>query len=91
MILYSDMSLQLRQRLQSFMEQHVYPAETVYAEQLNQAQNWNFYLVFSYFRFTAILQGVLKRAVEGNASSKKAFTYDALAPVLANNAVKLID
>ena len=39
MIPFSDMSLQLQQRLQSFMEQHVYPAETVYAEQLSQAQN----------------------------------------------------
>jgi aminoglycoside phosphotransferase (APT) family kinase protein len=73
------------------------PSEAHYVAQycerrgLDGIENWNFYLVFSYFRFAAILQGVLKRAVEGNASSKKAFAYGALAPVLANNAVKLID
>ena len=33
--------------------------------------NWNFYLVFSYFRFLAIVQGVLKRALDGNASNPK--------------------
>ncbi|MEI4232176.1 phosphotransferase family protein [Roseovarius sp. D22-M7] len=30
--------------------------------------NFNFYLAFSYFRMAAILQGVRKRALEGNAS-----------------------
>ncbi len=39
MIDYSDQSLQFQQRLQSFMEQYVYPAETIYAEQLDQANN----------------------------------------------------
>jgi len=33
--------------------------------------NWTFYLVFSYFRFLAIVQGVLKRARDGNASNPK--------------------
>lgn len=73
------------------------PNEALYIAQycerrgLDRIENWNFYLVFSYFRFAAILQGVLKRAVDGNASSKKAFAYGALAPVLANDAVNLID
>lgn len=53
--------------------------------------DWNFYLVFGFFRFAAILQGVLKRAVDGNASSRKAFEYGALAPPLANLAVALIE
>jgi aminoglycoside phosphotransferase (APT) family kinase protein len=53
--------------------------------------DWNFYLVFSYFRFAAILQGVLRRAQDGNASSDKAFAYGALAPVLARDALALID
>lgn len=52
--------------------------------------HWNFYLVFGFFRFAAILQGVLKRAVDGNASSSKAFEYGALAPKLAVMAVELI-
>ena len=39
MIDYSDKSLQFQQRLQSFMEQYVYPGEAIYAEQLEQAKN----------------------------------------------------
>ncbi len=33
--------------------------------------NWEFYVVFSYFRLLAILQGVLKRALDGNASNPR--------------------
>jgi aminoglycoside phosphotransferase (APT) family kinase protein len=33
--------------------------------------NWTFYVVFSYFRLLAILQGVLKRGLDGNASNPK--------------------
>jgi acyl-CoA dehydrogenase len=39
MIDYSDKSLQFQQRLQSFMEDYIYPGETAYAEQLEQAEN----------------------------------------------------
>ncbi|MDW4499537.1 phosphotransferase family protein [Sulfitobacter sp. D35] len=34
-------------------------------------ENWRFYVVFSYFRLLAILQGVLKRALDGNASNPR--------------------
>ncbi len=34
---------------------------------------WEVYIVYSMFRIAAILQGVLKRAIDGNASSKHAF------------------
>jgi aminoglycoside phosphotransferase (APT) family kinase protein len=57
---------------------------------LNGIPNWNFYLVFGFFRLAAILQGVLKRAMDGNASSQKAFHYGAMAPKLATMAVELI-
>ena len=53
--------------------------------------DWNFYLVFGFFRLAAILQGVLKRAMDGNASSKKALMYGAMAPRLAAMAVEIID
>lgn len=72
------------------------PSEARYVSQycqrrgLAEIENWNFYLVFSFFRFAAILQGVLKRAIEGNASSSKAFEYGALTPTLANMACELI-
>ena len=58
---------------------------------LDSIPDWNFYLVFGFFRFAAILQGVQKRALDGNASSDRAFAYGALAPRLARMAVELID
>ncbi len=52
--------------------------------------NWNVYVVFSYFRLAAILQGILKRAVDGNASSDQAFEYGHMARPISEAAVKLI-
>ena len=57
---------------------------------LNGIENWNFYLVFSFFRMSAILQGIQKRALDGNASSARAFEYGAMAPLLANMAAELL-
>ncbi|MEM9577734.1 MAG: phosphotransferase family protein [Pseudomonadota bacterium] len=34
-------------------------------------ENWPFYVVFSYFRLLAILQGVYRRGLDGNASNPK--------------------
>ena len=44
--------------------------------------NWPFYLAFSFFRLAAICQGVLKRALDGNASSEQAVRVGALTPCL---------
>jgi len=33
---------------------------------------WNFYLAFSFFRYASIIQGVYKRGLQGNASSRSA-------------------
>lgn len=57
---------------------------------LSGIPNWSFYLVFGFFRLTAILQGVLKRAIDGNASSELAFEYGALTAPLADMAVELL-
>ena len=57
---------------------------------LENIPNWNFYVVFSMFRFAAILQGVAKRAQEGNASSDKASRMGLLVKPLAKIAVELI-
>ncbi len=35
-------------------------------------EHWDFYLAYSLFRIAAILQGVMKRALEGTASSAEA-------------------
>jgi aminoglycoside phosphotransferase (APT) family kinase protein len=51
---------------------------------------WNFYLIFSFFRLAAILQGVKKRALDGNASSEKALMMGSLAKPLAEMAIALV-
>ena len=53
--------------------------------------NWAFYLAFSFFRLSAILQGVYKRALDGNASSQKAMDYGALAKPLAELGLALVE
>jgi aminoglycoside phosphotransferase (APT) family kinase protein len=54
-------------------------------------ENWNFYIVFSMFRLAAILQGVAKRAQQGNASSPEAMAKGAMVVPLADYAASLID
>ena len=53
--------------------------------------DWNFYLVFSFFRLAAILQGIKKRALIGNASSQKAAEVGGMADMLADYAVALLE
>lgn len=53
--------------------------------------NWSFYLAFSFFRLAAIAQGVLKRALDGNASSDKAMQVGKMAADLAQLAVVLLE
>ena len=72
------------------------PSEREYLAQyckhcgLERIDNWPFYLVFSFFRFAAILQGVKKRAIDGNASSKIALEYAKLIKPLAKKSVAVI-
>ena len=54
-------------------------------------EHWPFYLAFSFFRLAAILQGVLKRAQDGNASSDRAVQVGKMAGQLAQQAVELIE
>jgi len=53
--------------------------------------NWNFYTTFSLFRLAAILQGIVKRAEIGTASSAEADSRGAMVVPLAEMAMKLID
>ena len=64
-----------------------------YCERMNISHipNWNFYLVFSFFRFASILQGVKKRSEKGNASNDRAEQLGALVEPLANQAIALLD
>ncbi len=45
--------------------------------------NWPFYLAFGFFRFAAIMQGVYRRSLDGNASSERASEYGSLVRPLA--------
>ncbi len=52
--------------------------------------DWPFYLAFSFFRLAAIIQGVKKRALEGNASNpERAKQLGTLVPVLAEKAIDI--
>ena len=65
-----------------------------YCERRNIAQieNWPFYVAFSFFRLAAILQGVYKRSLDGNASNpEKAKLYGAAVPVLSTMAMQMIN
>ena len=66
---------------------------TQYCERLKieGIPNWNFYVAFSFFRFAAILQGVHKRALAGNASSERALTVGKLTRPVADFAMPLIN
>ena len=61
-----------------------------YCQKLNLdgIPNWDFYLAFSFFRFAAILQGVKKRALDGNASSANAKRMGAFVAPLARMGVQ---
>lgn len=50
--------------------------------------HWTFYLAFSFFRLAAILQGVYKRGLDGNASSDKALRMGRLVAPLAAQGLK---
>jgi aminoglycoside phosphotransferase (APT) family kinase protein len=54
-------------------------------------ENWNFYLVFSLFRLAAILQGIVKRAQIGTASSTEADSEGDAVVQLADLAMMLTD
>lgn len=52
-------------------------------------QGWNFYLAFSLFRIAAIIQGVYKRGLMGNASSDQALLYGPLVKAIAERAIAI--
>jgi len=54
--------------------------------------NFGFYLGFCFFRMAGIIQGVLKRALDGNASNpERAMKVGAYVPVFAENGLKAIE
>ncbi len=73
------------------------PSEAAYVQRycerrgISGIDNWTFYIAFAFFRLSAILQGIQKRALDGNASSDKAQAYGALARPLAELGVETIE
>lgn len=53
--------------------------------------DWHFYLAFSFFRFAAILQGVFKRGIDGNASNARATKLGEMVEPLAEMALNIIE
>ena len=72
------------------------PTEAEYVAQYCQRMNidhidhWSFYLSFSFFRLAAIVQGVAKRASQGNASNANADKVGAFVEPLALMALEII-
>ena len=53
-------------------------------------ENWHFYLIYNMFRSAAIIQGVYKRGLDGNASSEKALEYKDAARLKSAQAITLL-
>mgnify|MGYP006077322581 CR=1 FL=1 len=72
------------------------PSEAEYVAQYCQRMgiagidNWTFYLAFSFFRLAAIVQGVAKRATQGNASNENANKVGSFVEPLAKMALQVI-
>lgn len=57
---------------------------------LDHIDHWPFYLAFSFFRLAAILQGVMKRSLDGNASNARAHEMGKLVGPLAQKAIAIL-
>ncbi len=62
----------------------------VAASGLDPRPHWNFLLGFQFFRLAAIAQGVLKRALQGNASNEHAMQAGAMARTIAELGVAAV-
>jgi aminoglycoside phosphotransferase (APT) family kinase protein len=58
---------------------------------IGRIDNWPFYLIYNMFRSAAIIQGVYKRGLDGNASSEKALEYKDAARLRAERGWKLVE
>jgi aminoglycoside phosphotransferase (APT) family kinase protein len=56
-----------------------------------EVPSWDFYLAFSLFRLAAIVQGVYKRGLDGNASSETATKYGNRAKAMADLAWSIVE
>jgi aminoglycoside phosphotransferase (APT) family kinase protein len=71
--------------------EHEIVAQYCESRGIGQIDHWRFYLAFSFFRLAAICQGVMKRALDGNASSEKAIAVGGLTSQLAQMGMEVIN
>lgn len=57
---------------------------------IGEIANWKFYLVYNMFRSAAIIQGVYKRGLDGNASSASALQYKDAARLRSERAWRMV-
>ncbi|MBL4865386.1 MAG: phosphotransferase family protein [Pseudomonadales bacterium] len=57
---------------------------------LKEIPNWPFYLAFNFFRFSSILQGIMKRYQDGSASNEQALSYGKMAGPTAELAIEYL-
>lgn len=81
------------------MVQMMIPAESDYVKRYCERtgrdsipeRDWSYYMVFNLFRLTGILQGVMKRALQGNAASAEAIATGKRAKPLAEQAWRMVE
>ena len=71
-------------------EEKAYVAAYLERAGMPAVENWSFYLAFCFFRLAAIVQGVKKRALDGNASSQAAMQMGELVYPLSALGMKTI-
>ncbi|CAI9564043.1 unnamed protein product [Staurois parvus] len=91
MVYYLPPNLPVQKGLQNYnLSELGIPTAEEYFEQycenmaVPKVENWNFYMAFSFFRIAAILQGVYKRSLAGQASSANAAATGKLTEFMAN-------
>lgn len=71
--------------------QDAYVAAYCQRTQRRNIPNWSFFMAFSMFRLAAIVQGVYKRGLDGNASSANAKTYGTYVQFLSDAGWQLVN
>jgi aminoglycoside phosphotransferase (APT) family kinase protein len=71
--------------------EQAYIAEYCRATGRSHIDNWNFYLAYNMFRLAGILQGIMKRVVDGTAASQQAAAAGRSARPLAEQAWMIVE
>jgi aminoglycoside phosphotransferase (APT) family kinase protein len=72
--------------------EEAYVADYCRRSGLKEVPHWKFLIAFSFFRIAAIVQGVYKRALDGNASNPdRGFKMGAGVPLMARLAMEMVE